>query len=192
MASVNNNIVSLSWNPVGVADFNYYSIHRAPDSLFNPDMNNFVGYSATNSYTDESAPFNAPLYYKVSAVDIGGNLSFGSNHAYSYIAVNRPPQVFDVALSPAVPNETDDITVSYTFSDPDGDAEQNTEINWFKNGAITSYVGSVLPAAATNCSEEWHAEVRPGDGELQGDWIAQTWLPFVVRIQHQCGVPKFQ
>ena len=174
MASVNNNIVSLSWNPVDVADFNYYSIHRAPDSLFNPDMNNFVGYSATNSYTDESAPFNAPLYYKVSAVDIGGNLSFGSNHAYSYIAVNRPPQVFDVALSPAVPNETDDITVSYTFSDPDGDAEQNTEINWFKNGAITNYVGSVLPAAATNCSEEWHAEVRPGDGELQGDWIASN------------------
>ncbi len=174
MASVNNNIVSLSWNPVDVADFNYYSIHRAPDSLFNPDMNNFVGYSATNSYTDESAPFNAPLYYKVSAVDIGGNLSFGSNHAYSYISVNRPPQVFDVALSPAVPNETDDITVSYTFSDPDGDAEQNTEINWFKNGAITNYVGSVLPAAATNCSEEWHAEVRPGDGELQGDWIASN------------------
>ena len=174
MASVNNNIVSLSWNPVDVADFNYYSIHRAPDSLFQPDMNNFVGYSATNSYTDESAPFNAPLYYKVSAVDIGGNLSFGSNHAYSYIAVNRPPQVFDVALSPAVPNETDDITVSYTFSDPDGDAEQNTEINWFKNGAITNYVGSVLPAAATNCSEEWHAEVRPGDGELQGDWIASN------------------
>ena len=141
-----------------------FTIHRAPDSLFQSNFSNF----------DESAPFNAPLYYKVSAVDIGGNLSFGSNHAYSYIAVNRPPQVFDVALSPAVPNETDDITVSYTFSDPDGDAEQNTEINWFKNGAITNYVGSVLPAAATNCSEEWHAEVRPGDGELQGDWIASN------------------
>ena len=35
-------------------------------------------------------------------------------------------------------------------------------------------MGSVLPAAATNCSEEWHAEVRPGDGELQGDWIASN------------------
>ena len=105
---------------------------------------------------------------------MGGNLGLGSQSAYAYIAVNRPPQVFDVALSPAVPNETDDITVSYTFSDPDGDAEQNTEINWFKNGVITNYVGSVLPAAATSCSEEWHAEVRPGDGELQGDWIASN------------------
>ena len=79
IASVNNNIVSLSWNPVDVTDFNYYSIHRAQDSLFQLDMNNFIGYSATNSYTDESAPFNAPLYYKISAVDIGGNLSFGSS-----------------------------------------------------------------------------------------------------------------
>ena len=45
MASVNNNIVSLSWNSVDVDDFNYYSIHRAPDSLFQSDINNFVGYS---------------------------------------------------------------------------------------------------------------------------------------------------
>ena len=82
---------------------------------------------------------------------MGGNLGFGSGSAYAYIAVNRPPQAYDVALVPAVPTENDDITVSYVYFDPDGDSEQNTEINWFKNGAITNDVGSVLPAAATAC-----------------------------------------
>ena len=173
-AVVENSMVSLSWNSVDVDDFNFYSIHRAPDSLFQSNFSNFVGYSVSPNYIDENPPHNVPMYYKVSATDMGGNLGLGSQSAYAYIAVNRPPQVFDVALSPAVPNDTDDITVSYTFSDPDGDAEQNTEINWFKNGVLTSYVGTVLPAAATSCSEEWYAEVRPGDGELQGDWIVSN------------------
>ena len=119
-AVVENNMVSLSWNPVNVDDFNFYSIHRAPDSLFQSNFSNFVGYSVSPNYLDENPPYNVPMYYKVSATDMGGNLGLGSQSAYAYIAVNRPPQVFDVALYPAVPNDTDDITVSYTFYDPDG------------------------------------------------------------------------
>ena len=173
-ATVENNMVSLSWNPVSVPDFDYYRVHRATDSLFQPNFSNFVGFSATPNYIDDNAPNNEPLYYKVSATDMGGNLGFGSESAYAYIAVNRPPQVFDVALAPAVPIDTDDITVSYNYFDPDGDSEQNTEINWFKNGAITNYVGLVLPAAATSCGDEWYAEVKPGDGELLGDIISSN------------------
>ena len=173
-ATIEDNSVSLSWNPIDIADFNYYSMHRHSDSLFQSNFSNFIGYSTSPDFLDENAPYNIPLYYKVSATDMGGNLGSGSESVYAYIAINRPPQVFDVALSPAVPNETDDIIVSYSYSDLDGDVEQNTEIIWFKNGAITNYVGAVLPAAATNCSEEWHAEVRPGDGELLGDWVASN------------------
>ena len=117
VASVENTVVTLSWNPIVVDDFNYYSIHRAPDSLFQPNFSNFVGFSASPDYVDDSAPFNVPLYYKVSATDMGGNLGFGSGSAYAYIAVNRPPQAYDVALVPAVPNENDDITVSYVYFD---------------------------------------------------------------------------
>ena len=53
-------------------------------------------------------------------------------------------------------------------------------------------MGSVLPAAATNCGEEWHAEVRPEMESFKVIGLPQTWLPFVVLIQHQFGVPKFQ
>ena len=167
-ASVENNVVNLNWNSVDAEDFNFYSIHRAADSLFQPNFSNFVGFSSSTNYVDESAPYNVPLYYKVSATDLGGNLGLGSSSAYAYIAVNRAPQAFDVALAPAVPNETDDITVSYVYFDPDGDNEQNTTINWFKNGEATNYTGLVLPAAATSCDDEWYAIVVPSDGELSG------------------------
>ena len=47
--------------------FNYYSIHRAPDSLFQPNFSNFVGFSVSPDYVDDSAPFNA---YACSDVDL--------------------------------------------------------------------------------------------------------------------------
>ena len=77
-------------------------------------------------------------------------------------------------MSPAVPNETDDITVSYMFDDPDGDIETNTIINWFKNGEATTYSGSVLSAAATVCTDEWYATVNPGDGQIMGVEISSN------------------
>ena len=174
VATVEGANVILSWNSIDVEDFNYYSIHRGSDSLFQPNFSNFVGFSATSSFVDESAPSNLHLYYKVSATDMGENLGHGSEAAYAYIAVNRPPQVYDVALSPAVPNETDDISVSYLFEDPDGDIEVNTVISWFKNGEATTYSGTVLPAAATACTEEWYATVSPGDGQVSGIEISSN------------------
>ena len=40
--------------------------------------------------------------------------------------------------------------------------------NWFKNGEATTYTGTVLPASATACEDEWYANVVPSDGELTG------------------------
>ena len=168
VALVDGANISLTWSPIDVEDFNYYSIHRGPDSLFQPNFSNFIGFSAASNYSDENAPSNVPLYYKVSATDVGENLGPGSESAYAYIAVNRPPQAYDVALTPAVPNETDDISVSYVFNDLDGDSEANTIINWFKNSEPSIYTGLVLPAAATACTDEWHATIKPGDGQTSG------------------------
>ena len=75
---------------------------------------------------------------------------------------------FDVAISPAIPAEGDDITLSYTFYDPDGDDEVGSTRSWYKNGVMTDYSGLTLPATATACGEEWYATLAPSDGELFG------------------------
>ena len=160
VATVSETTVSLSWNPSNVEDFNYYSVHRALDSLFQPNLSNFIGYSSTSMYTDETAPWNVPIYYKVSATDMGDNLGPGSASASAYIFVNRAPEMFDVAISPAVPMEGDDITVSYTFFDPDGDGESGTTRAWYKNGVVTEYTGLTLPSNATVCGDEWYWSLR--------------------------------
>ena len=160
--------VYLTWNASDEEDFNFYSVHRALDSLFQPNLSNFIGYSTTPMYTDLTAPWNVDIYYKVSATDFGGNLGQGSGSSSAYIAVNRAPQVFDVAISPAIPAEGDDITLSYTFYDPDGDDEVGSTRSWYKNGVMTDYSGLTLPATATACGEEWYATLAPSDGELFG------------------------
>ena len=174
-ATVTATSVSLSWDGVDVADFNYYSVHRSLNSNFQPNLSNFIGFSTTPFYLDESAPQNINLHYKVSATDMGGNLGPGSAVASAYIAVNRPPQVFDVAISPAVPLLSDDITLSYTFVDPDGDDEYLTLYEWYNNGTLVpQHTGSTLPAAFTNCGDNWQAFVIPGDGVLSGDPVGSN------------------
>ena len=175
VATVSGTVVSLSWNPSDAEDFNYYSVHRAADSLFQPNLSNFIAYSATPMFSDHSAPWNVPLFYKVSATDMGGNLGPGSGSASVFIFVNRAPQVFDVAISPAVPLVGDDITVSYAFFDPDGDTESGTMFEWYNNGVLVpQHTGSTLPAAFTQCTDDWHVVVTPSDGSLSGEPIGSN------------------
>ncbi|MDC0164793.1 tandem-95 repeat protein [bacterium] len=180
-ASVEAANISLVWDSFDLEDFNYFNVYRGPDSLFQPNFSNFIGYSTTPDYIDYNAPSNTDLYYKVSAIDMGGNLGSGSHSAYAYIAENRAPQAFDVALMPAVPGLAEDITVSFVFFDPDGDSEVNTTIKWFKNGEVTTYSGLTLPAEATTCGDEWYATVIPSDGTLFGNEVSSN----VVTV---CGI----
>ena len=174
-AVVTDTIVSLSWDASNAADFNYYSVHRALHAGFQPNLSNFIGYSATPMFVDESGPWNTNVYYKVSATDMGGNLGPGSGPAAAFIAVNRPPQVFDVAISPAVPQVGDNIVVTYTFFDPDGDQESGTTYEWYNSGTLVpQHTSSTLPAAFTSCTDDWHVVVTPSDGTLPGQPVGSN------------------
>ena len=169
VATVSDTIVSLSWNPASAEDFNYYSVHRSLNSNFQPNLSNFISYSTTAMVSDSTAPWNVPLFYKVSATDMGGNLGPGSVGASAHIYVNRAPQVYDVAISPSVPLEGDDIVASYTFYDPDGDQESGTTFSWYNNEVLVpQHTGSTLPSTFTVCGDDWRVVVTPSDGSLPG------------------------
>jgi len=106
---------------------------------------------------------------------MGNNLGPGSEPASAFIYVNRAPQVVDVAISPAVPLAGDDINVSYTFLDPDGDQESGTVFEWYNGGTLVpQHTGQTLPAAFTFCSDDWHVVVTPSDGSLFGQPIGSN------------------
>ncbi len=86
--------------------------------------------------------------------------------------LNTEPVVSTVIISPSIPTSTTDITVTYEFSDIDGDSEGNTVIQWYVNygsGFVPGGVsGLILKGTNTNKGELWKAEVLPNDGEDYG------------------------
>lgn len=85
--------------------------------------------------------------------------------------VNTNPVALNVEILPPLPTSSDDLTLSYTFFDPDNHAEGDTEIKWYKivNG-VESYQAAfdgqtAIPAIVTAPGEQWYATVRPNDDQ---------------------------
>jgi len=86
------------------------------------------------------------------------------------------PMALNVSISPAVPSDNTDLSLSYDYLDEDGDSELGTIIHWFKDGVEQEVFADFLtiPSSATACAEEWYAEVIPYDGEVYGDTVASN------------------
>lgn len=85
---------------------------------------------------------------------------------------NQPPVINDIILSPADATTLDDLTATWTASDPDGDPLVQTELVWMKDGVHQTDLDGLnpLPANRTAKGDVWTAVVRVGDGE--------AWSPF--------------
>jgi membrane carboxypeptidase/penicillin-binding protein PbpC len=79
----------------------------------------------------------------------------------------------DLAITPAKPNTTENLTATYTYFDPDGDPENKTltEIRWYRNGALVPELNNTLivPSNYTLKGEIWYFTVKPSDGTTYGD-----------------------
>ena len=103
--------------------------------------------------------------------DTYGTTTLTSNEAVSNVA----PTVNNVLIAPTAPSTSDDMTVSYTFSDDDGDAESGTTVAWFRDGAPQAGQTSLtLPSSATSKGESWYVEITPSDGEDAGTTVASN------------------
>ena len=84
------------------------------------------------------------------------------------VVSNNPPSASNVQLSPSSATSSDDITLTYTFSDQDsGDTESGTTIQWSQNGAHQSQFDGMLTISSTSTSkgDNWQASITPSDGE---------------------------
>ena len=98
--------------------------------------------------------------------------AFGDLKASDPVIIqNTPPVASDLSISPEAPLSEDDLVLSYTYSDADGDPENGTQINWYKDDILqTGYEGAlIVPSDATTPGDKWHSTVRPNDGTDPGD-----------------------
>ena len=175
-----------------------FSLSVTKGQLSNPDANTRINSNAkqaTHDYsygtTTWSFDWTAPsagsgsVRFDVAVLSANGNGgtsgdTYGTSSVTSNEAVsNIPPTVDNLAITPAAPTTSSDLTASYAYSDDDGDAESGTTIAWFRDGAAqTAYNGLTLPASATSKGEAWHVEVTPSDGEDVGATVSSS--PVVV------------
>ncbi len=91
---------------------------------------------------------------------------------------NTQPEAQDVEILPSNPTTNDDLNLSYTYYDADGDPEDESQrfIAWRRNGEWTHVHRELLtvPAADTRKGEVWESELRVHDGK---DESAEYWAP---------------
>ena len=71
-----------------------------------------------------------------------GFLSDSETFTLTVIPVNDAPVAEDAAIFPSVPLETDDLSLSYVYTDLEDDPESGTEISWYMT---VSYTHLTLP-----------------------------------------------
>lgn len=83
---------------------------------------------------------------------------------------NGPPVANNVILSPSGAKSTDDLIVTYTYSDPDNDSESGTIFSWYKDDVEqVPQSGNVVSKALTVKGEVWFVRVSPSDGNDVGE-----------------------
>ena len=173
--------VGMSTSP-GTGGFNL-DVNRG--TLSNGDTNTQVasnGRQATHDYSpgtstwtmDWTAPASGSgsVLFKLAVLSGNGNGGTSGDDYDTYsitlseeVSTNNDPVASDVLLTPIDADTTDALTLTYTYSDDDGDPESGTTIAWYRNGAVQpGHTTNVLPSSATNKGEAWHAVVTPSDG----------------------------
>lgn len=98
---------------------------------------------------------------------------FGTVQTSKAVEVGNPiPRVNDLFVKPENPLTTDNLTATYTYTDPNNVPESASQISWYKNGVIQTEYNDLktLPSSATAKGERWHFTVKPrNDGKLLGE-----------------------
>jgi hypothetical protein len=84
--------------------------------------------------------------------------------------VNSVPVADNLVVSPTNATSADNLTVTYDYSDADGDAEAWTTIQWYRDGVRQSLLDgeTTVPSSETARGEVWQAKVTPKDGNSWG------------------------
>lgn len=156
---------------------------------------NSQGNSATHgvtgsSYRSWSFDWTSPsagagtTTFEVAGITANGNGGTSGDRWATYVVqvpenvpVNNPPSASNVLLSPTDAKTTDVLTLSYSYSDPDGDAQSGTEITWYRDSQALpqgTISGLSVPTSETLKGQEWYATVKPSDGSDFGSLVTSN------------------
>ncbi len=105
-----------------------------------------------------------------------------------FVDANNPPSVVNVVIGPESPTTTDDLLLSYEYSDGDGDEQSGTTIQWFRDGSLVpSLTNSTVPSSQTSRGEQWSVVVTPSDGVDFGQSVPSSPVTIVNALPSAIG-----
>lgn len=142
-------------------------------------LGNFSSVSLTSWTSKNWAYVGVPLergetyYGQLRLIDTIGRLSVFATFSFS---VNTVPIVSDVVISPVSPTVNEALTLTYTYSDIDGEEEGNSLIRWFKNSVYQRNLDSqsVIKSSYMQIGDVWYVDVLPSDGLEFGSRVSSN------------------
>lgn len=94
---------------------------------------------------------------------------------------NQPPSVSTVSIVPNPATTTDALQLNYAYSDPDSDAESDTQIRWYRDGVLISALNDqkTIGSGSTSKGQFWNASVTPSDGTAYGTLVESNTVEIV-------------
>lgn len=74
------------------------------------------------------------------------------------------PSITGIAILPSVPNAGNDLLCNYTYTSQENYTEQNSSINWYKNGISQGINSVILNKNNLSINNNWSCEVTGYDG----------------------------
>jgi hypothetical protein len=110
------------------------------------------------------------LEYVIVANDTQGNTNT-SMPDIAFVGANNAPSASDLILTPDPVHSNETLTLSYNYSDPDGDGETGTEIRWYKNDILQPVLNDskIVLASYLFKDDRWNVTVRPKDWQNFGN-----------------------
>ena len=89
---------------------------------------------------------------------------------------NTPPDVDFIYIDPPAPETTDNLTISYVYSDADGDPETNVSVIWYREGVRVTALDNSTTVNSGNLTigEDWYFKILVFDGE---NWSSTHFDP---------------
>jgi parallel beta-helix repeat protein len=200
--------ISIPYNRINFKDgesmvaFFWYTHIYAEDMFGSPAANSMIKIQKVGGeFTTKSTNNNGYLYWQL-VHDItnlrDGNFTSNpytitatqGNHSGENITIikgpkivkvkldNSAPNVVDLSITPQMPYTTDDLVVTFGYSDPEGDPEFPRMIKWYADGVLKSNLANMTTINNTNTSKGqiWFARTWVYDGAAYSDLTDTGWV----------------
>jgi hypothetical protein len=154
--------ISDSWGTIDTVRVNLPSCNcEGPTS-------SLMTYNGTHYLADSLQIKRGSFSYEIFVNDTAGNSVTSPVHP-DYLS-NNAPIIDNLTLSPDPIRSNQELSISYDFSDIDGDSEGGTEIRWYKNDSLVINYNDSLIIHSFELVEgdRWYATVKPKDGQNFG------------------------